>query len=128
MTKNTNRQYAKALFEATKNLKGEKLYKVLEKFAGILARDHKLKQSKNIIREFVKYIKIGEGIKEIQITTARELDIKTINKIKDVFGNNVEATVSIDPSLLGGVRIRTEDKILDASLQTQLLKLKQIIA
>lgn len=125
--KTTNKQYAKALYTAVKDLKGEKLYQALEKFAAILARAHKLKQSNNIISEFVKYYKAGEGIKEIKITAARDLDEKTLKKIKAIFGENVEAEVNVDPKLLGGVKIRTEDKILDASLQTQLFKLKQRI-
>ncbi len=123
--KTTNKQYGKALLEAVKDLRGEKLYQTLETFAALLARDHKLKQANNIIREFVRYYKAGQGIEEIQITSARELDDKTLKKIKAAFGENVEAEVKIDPGLLGGVRLQTEDKILDASLRTQLVKLRQ---
>ena len=125
--KSTNKQLAKALFEATKDLKGNDLKKVLNSFVVILAREHKLKKSNYIIAEYVKYAKMGEGIQEIEITTARELDEKTLNHIKKAFGNNTEATVIVDESLIGGIKVKTENKILDASIKTQILKLKQSI-
>jgi F-type H+-transporting ATPase subunit delta len=123
----TNRQLAKALYETLKDLKGSDLKKVLVDFVVILAREHKLKKSSYIIAEYVKYAKAGEGIQEIEITSARELDDRTVNHIKKAFGENTEATIKIDATLLGGVRVKTENKILDASLKTQLLKLKQSI-
>ncbi len=120
----SNKQLAKALHEAIKDLKGIDLKKVLAGFATILAREHKLKKADHIIAEYVKYAKAGEGIQEIEITTARELDEKTISHIKKAFGDNTEAVVKIDESLLGGMRVKTKDIILDTSLKTQLLKLK----
>ena len=123
----SNKQLAKALYEATKDLKVNDMKKVLANFVSMLARAHKLKKTDYIIAEYIKYAKAGEGIQEIEITSARELDDKTLNHIKKAFGNNVEATVKIDESLLGGVRVKTEDRILDASLKSQILKLKQSI-
>ena len=62
---------------------------------------------------------------EIEIQSARKLDEKTLAGIKKVFGDSVEASESIDESLLGGVRVRTEDEILDGSLKTQLKNLRR---
>lgn len=123
----SNKQLAKALYEATKDLKVNDVKKVLAGFVAILACEHKLKKSDFIIEEYIKYAKAGEGIQEIEITSARELDEKTLNHIKKAFGDNTEATVKIDESLLGGVRVKTEDRILDASLKTQLMKLKSLL-
>ncbi len=125
--KTTNKQLAKALYEVTKNIKGVDLKIVLADFVTILAREHKLKKADYIITEYIKYAKAGEGIQEIEITSARKLDEKILNHIKKAFGNNTEATVKIDESLLGGVRVKTEDRILDVSLKAQLLKLKSLL-
>ena len=121
----SNKQLAKSLSEAVKGLKGADLEKVLINFVGFLVKQRKLKKAEFIISEFVKYSKASEGIREIKITSARKLSEKTIAGIKEVFGDKVEAEIDLDESLLGGIQIRTEDKILDASLKTQLLKLKQ---
>lgn len=123
----TNKQLAKALYEATRELKGNDLKQVLADFVLLLARQHKLKKSEYIIKELLHFAKAEEGIKEIEITSARELDNKILNHIKKAFGAKTEAIVKVDKSLLGGVRVKMEDRILDASLRTQLLKLKQSI-
>ncbi len=126
MTKKTsNTQLAQALYEVTKGAKGEKLSKAIAEFAALLVRAHKISRADNIIKEFEKYSKKQAGIIEIEIQSVRKLDEKTLNGIKKVFGEEVEASESIDESLLGGVRVRTEDKILDGSLKTQLNQLKQ---
>lgn len=125
--KSSNKQYAKALFEVTKNLKGENLTKVLKKFIAILVRNHKLKQADRIINEFVKISKKEEGISEIEISSVRKLDVETVTKIKKIFGSKVEESELLDEKLIGGVVIKTEDKIFDVSIKTQLNKFKQLL-
>lgn len=127
MAKNTPKQYAIALHKITTGLSGKNLDEALKQFVILLAKEHKLKQAETIIAEFIKYSKKEEGINEIEITTAGNLDEKTIDNIKKSFGEKVEAVIKIDKTILGGIKIRTEDRILDASLKTQLLKLKESI-
>ena len=129
----SNKQFAEALFAVTDGLKGEKLNEALRQFVLLLVKYHKLKQGSRIIAEFEKYAKKQAGVIEIEITSARKLSDTTINHIKKIFsaqggsasGGGVEATELIDAALLGGVKVKMEDKILDASLKTQLLNLKQ---
>ncbi|MCX6780196.1 MAG: ATP synthase F1 subunit delta [Candidatus Magasanikbacteria bacterium] len=127
MAKNTPKIYARALLKTISGLSEKDLSKTLKNFVALVAGEHKLKQMPKIIEEFIRLSKKEEGIQEIEITTARELDEKTIEKIKHIFGKDTEATTAIDESLLGGVKIKTGDKILDGSLKTQLNKLKQTL-
>lgn len=127
MAKNTPKQYAIALHKITAGLTGKSLDEALKQFVILLAKEHKLKQADTIIAEFIRYSKKEEGINEIEITTTGNLDEKTIENIKKSFGDKVEAVIKIDKTILGGIKIRTEDRILDASLKTQLLKLKESI-
>lgn len=126
--KNSNKQIASALYEVTRGLKGEKLTKALHSFVAFLVRARKIKQKDKIINEFISYAKKQEGIKEIEITAARGLDDGTVKQIKKCFGNNVEEKIVIDKEILGGIKIKTDDKILDASLKTQLNNLKNTLA
>lgn len=127
MAKNTPKIYAAALLKSIVGLSDKNLTATLKNFVALVARDHKLKQMPKIINEFIRFAKKEEGIQEIEIQSARKLDEKTIEKIKNIFGKNIEATTKIDESILGGVKIKTSGKILDGSLKTQLNKLKQTL-
>lgn len=123
----TNKQLAVALYEATLDAKPADLKKILVSFVEFLFRIRKMKKFEYIIREFVKYAKMKEGISEIEISSARKLDEKVLIAIKKIFGAKTEAVTKIDESMIGGIKIKTDDKILDASIRTQLNKLKQAI-
>lgn len=124
MKKNSNKQYAQALHKVTTDLSGKNLEQALENFVLLLARDRKLKQANSIIKEFIDYADKLAGIVKIEVTTAEKISGELLEKIKKHFGAKVLAETKIDPSILGGIKIFTGDKILDASLSTQLLKLK----
>ena len=125
MKKNSPRQYAIALYEATSGVKGEDLKAILANFARLIARERQLKMAGRIIDEFVNYSKEKAGVEKIEISSATKLDEKTINAIKKVFGDSVESTERVNKDLLGGIVIKTKSHILDGSIKTQLTKLKQ---
>lgn len=129
MTKKiSNKQFAQALFEVTKDLKGEKMSEAIKKFVLLLARQHKLKRVEQIIVEYEKRVKKENGEVEIEIKSARKLEKTLIEKIGDVFGRKVETKEDVDASLLGGIVVKTGDKILDGSIKTQINQLKQSLA
>lgn len=126
MRKSHPKAYARALHELTQGKRGAELNKILERFVAHLAKTRMLKQSDRIINEFIHYAKAQEGTAEIEIHSARELTTATINQVKSALGggDKVEAAVSVDSTLLGGVVVRAKDRILDGSLKTQLNLLK----
>jgi len=123
--KNSIKQYAKALYEATKNAPKHDLSVILNNFLSLLQRDNKLKKVEYIIDEFVRYSKKAEGISEIEIESARKLDTATVEKIKKAFGGKSEVSETINKDLIGGLRIRMDDLIFDASIKKQISRLKQ---
>ena len=126
MTKKiSNKQYAQALLGVTKDLKGEKISEAIKRFVLLLARQHKLKRAEQIIAEYEKCEKKENGEVDIAIKTARKLDKTLLEKIKNVFGDKVETREEVDGSLLGGLVVKTEEKILDGSLRKQLASLRQ---
>jgi len=116
--------YARALYEATDGLSGKNLSVVIGRFVALLGQHQMLKSANRIIAEFERLSKERAGIVEIQIIGSRELPAATVSQIKKVFGEKVEATMSVEPALLGGVVVKTRDTILDGSLRTQLVNLK----
>ena len=66
----------------------------------------------------------AEGVAEAQIVSAIELTDAQVAELKVVlerrFGKKIEATVSIDPSLIGGARIVVGDQVVDGSIAGKL--------
>lgn len=125
MKKHSNRQFAKALYEVTEGLPKNDIPEVIRNFLMMLQKNNKLKKIEHIIEEFIQYSKKQAGIKEIEVESARKLDRPTLDKIKKLFGEKSEVTEKINESLLGGVKIKIDDLVYDASLQKQLIKLKE---
>ncbi|HPV70596.1 MAG TPA: F0F1 ATP synthase subunit delta [Candidatus Magasanikbacteria bacterium] len=121
----SNKFYAKILLETVKDLKPAQIKIAVKNFATFLIKENKVKKIDQIIEEFERYAKSSEGIQEVKITLAKKGDLKTVEKIKNSLAGKIEETIIIDESILGGFILQTDDKIIDASLKTQLLNLKQ---
>ena len=106
-----NKHYAQALYEVTKDLSGKELEKAVLEFVKLLVKDNKLRSADKILNEFVKYSKKKSGIRDIQITSARKLDSKVVDEIKNIFGKETEYVENLDPTLIGGIKIKTEIEI-----------------
>lgn len=68
------------------------------------------------------------GVVQTLVTSASELDDSTrdqiAGKLESILGKKVDLSVSVDPSLLGGLKIRVGDTVFDGSLQTQLERVR----
>lgn len=127
MRKQSNLQFAKALYEITKNLPADNLPEVIKQFFVTLQKYNKLKKINYILEEFEKYSKKQSGIKTIEVETVRGLEEKTETAVKKIFGLTSEIIQKTNADLLGGIKIKVDDVIYDASVKTQLHKLKQAL-
>jgi F-type H+-transporting ATPase subunit delta len=66
----------------------------------------------------------AEGVAIAQIDTAFPLTDAQLAELKGAlekrFGKKIEATVNVDPELVGGARITVGDTVIDASVRAQL--------
>ncbi len=122
--KNNYKEFAAALYEVTKDLEGKALSQALEEFVKILARENKLKKASLIINCFEKIYRKKNGIVPLEVITAKPLTEKSREKIVKVFGTKAELNETTDPTVIGGIIIKTEDIVLDGSLKKQLQLLK----
>jgi F-type H+-transporting ATPase subunit delta len=68
-----------------------------------------------------------EGTLDAEITAAAKLDdaqVKTlVTQLQIKFGKKVEATVKVDPEIIGGIKIVVGDTVIDASVRGRLQEL-----
>ena len=113
------------------------LAKILDKASPslIVANFYKLLMDRNRIGElrgiesvYSKLLDDARGITRAEITSASALKDEEIQKLKDslksVAGREVQIEVNEDPSLIGGLKARIGDLVLDGSVKTQLDSLK----
>jgi F-type H+-transporting ATPase subunit delta len=127
MKKNSTQNYARALYELTKGLSESQSKEVLVEFAKLLIRDHQTHHLDKIITEFLKKQAQEEGSYSATITTAYKIDEQVKKSIQKILGSKIDLQEQIDTTILGGIIIRTDDTILDGSIKTQLVKLKQAL-
>ncbi len=82
-----------------------------------------------ICHNFLELIRKDQNIKSATLVTATEMDPKAIDKIKTLLEKELKATVElnsqVDPEIIGGLILRIDDNQYDASVTTQLRKIKQ---
>ena len=70
-----------------------------------------------------------KGVARASLTSATELGDETIEKIRAALskrtGRDIILEVEQDPGLIGGIVTRIGDLVLDGSIKTQLLNLKE---
>lgn len=88
-----------------------------------------------IFRIRTRYDELWDGenhLLPVQVTSAIELDEKTIRGIGDRIGEQtglkVELSSHIDPDILGGIVLRVGNFILDASIRNRLNQLRKQVA
>jgi F-type H+-transporting ATPase subunit delta len=127
MPKLTSQQYAQALFEAVAETAPHDHDKVLDNFVKILAQNGDLGKYDEIDEEFRKLKLESHGIKEAEVTISRETEINQtiIAELNKVVSGKLEIKQKIDESIIGGVVVRVDDTLIDASVKTQLSNLNQ---
>jgi F-type H+-transporting ATPase subunit delta len=81
-----------------------------------------------IASAFVNLLKKQNGIVPISVTSAVKLEKQTLNQILEKLKSHVdgefEVTEEVDPALIGGFIVRMEDKQIDASIASQMNRMK----
>lgn len=60
----------------------------------------------------------------IHVVSAVELDEKAKQHIHQLFGEDLEMDVTVDPEVIGGIEIRKRTELFDGTIAAQLSKLR----
>jgi F-type H+-transporting ATPase subunit delta len=100
--------------------------RVIDNFIRILNTNGDLPYYEAIIQEYERIDREERGITEVEITTAGNVTIskETIQALNKAVDGDIELREKVDESLIGGVIVKIEDTMIDASLKGQLKHLK----
>lgn len=108
-----------------------KIEEITLDFLILIANNKRESHIPGICRNFLSLSRKDQNIKSAVITTATEIDGDTQKKIELLISKElnakIELTSEVKPEIIGGMILRLEDKQYDASVASQLKKVKQIL-
>jgi F-type H+-transporting ATPase subunit delta len=101
-------------------------------FIELLVNNHRILALPQIAEQFEVLKNKREGTALAQITSAFELDDGQVRELvaglEKKFGLKLKPSVTVDASLIGGVRVVVGDQMLDTSVQAQLARMRDKLA
>ena len=102
---------------------------LLTQFLGVLNHRNKLRYLDIIAKAYDELLEEQLGNIEVDVTTAQRLtpeQLETVRqKVSAALGKNAVVHQYVDESILGGLVVRVEDKLIDASVRYQLQAMKE---
>ena len=123
MPKFSSTQYAQALYDAVTETNPKDHDKVLDSFVKVLAQTGDLGKYEEIEAEYLKLEMKAKGMSAAEITVAQkdiEVNSSLIKELNEMIGTKMEMKKKVDDGIVGGVILRVDDTIIDASVKTQL--------
>ena len=105
---------------------------IIENFLQLLIEKHRVPTIFRIRRVFDELWQHENKLLPVEVTSAIELDKKTVKQIGDRIGEEtgqkIELTEHVDPDILGGLVVRVGNSIIDASIRARLDSLRKQVA
>lgn len=125
----THQQYAQALYESLQDTKPKDHDTIIENFVTVLKNNGDLGEYERIITTYEAYDKEQRGVREVEITTAADATVNKslLDQLNKLVGKNIDLKRKVDDNLIGGVVIKVEDTLIDASTKRQLEDLENTL-
>jgi F-type H+-transporting ATPase subunit delta len=98
-------------------------------FLGVLARNGRKNEVRNVIRAFRRLAAEHRGETTADVITARPLNDDQLAALKQQLrsraGRDVAIDATVDPNILGGIVVKLGSQQIDASIRTKLNRLAQ---
>ena len=102
-----------------------------ENFVRVLAENGRLDVLSEISAQYEVLKNEREGVVEAEVQSAFEMDqaqvADLVARLEKKTGRKVKARVSVDKSLIGGVKVTLGDKVIDGSARAQLVALENAL-
>lgn len=94
----------------------------------LLKRNSRTEYLKYVLRSFQGMYEKDQGIVNVKLTSAvasPDLEKKLMSLIMGEHPGKVQFTTKVDPSVIGGFILEIDDRMLDASIATQIARLRR---
>ena len=102
--------------------------KTTRNFLGLLAHNGRAKDLTAVIAGFERLYAKKTGVVAAEVVSAKALSAAQLKAVqsglKSALGKDPELTTRVDPSILGGIKVKVGSKLFDASLKTKLDQMK----
>ncbi len=116
-------------FTAVDKVFGKDFSQEIREFLKLIIRKRRVEEACDIADYFEAFYYGEQGIEEGLITTARPLDDKTLfaiqRKLEIKLGKKLKLEIKIDRGLIGGIKARVGNKVIDGSVKSKLAQLKE---
>lgn len=114
-----------------KAFSGGEVIENIASFLKILTEKGHIRDIFDIIDDFEALRKSAGGISTAAVTSAVELTGEETSaltcKLEKMLGHKIELKTSVDPSLIGGMVVRVDGKVMDGSVKGRLNEIGKII-
>ncbi len=111
---------------------GDKIHSYLLNTLKVLVDKKRTDLLKNIFDLYIQLANDARGIVEAVVTTAKDLDCaecdRLIEQLTNMTGKQVKLKINIDPTIIGGAKVRIGDTVIDASLDSRLAGLERSLS
>ncbi|MFY9463249.1 MAG: F0F1 ATP synthase subunit delta [Candidatus Sungiibacteriota bacterium] len=119
--RSTSGQYAHALIDALVEASDDARPQIIRRFLALLRKNKDMRRLGAIMRKVEKQSLADQGLYKIAVSSVSPLTEKTKNEIEKSLAKKLLWEETIDPALLGGIRILIDDELLiDASARHRL--------
>ena len=105
---------------------------ILQNFLKLLIEKSRMPAVFRVRRTYDELWQLENKLLPVEITSAIELDKKTVKQIGDRIGEEtgqkIELSERVDPDILGGLIVRVGNSIIDASIRARLDSLRKQVA
>ncbi|WP_077034424.1 F0F1 ATP synthase subunit delta [Pelomonas sp. KK5] len=119
---------AEQVFEVMSAAAKQPLVAGVQNFVREVIANGKLAALPAMVEQFHALANAAAGVADAQIYSAFPIDAAqladVVGSLEKRFGRKLEAHVSLEPSLIGGIRVVVGDEVLDTSVKARLERMK----
>ncbi|KAJ5925058.1 ATP synthase subunit 5 [Penicillium verhagenii] len=107
---------------------------ILKNFLQTLAENNRFGSLEGVCEKFAVLMSAARGEIELSITSAQELDTKTINRLEKAVaksefsqGKKLKIVTKVNPDLVGGLVVEIGDRTIDLSVSSKIAKMNKAL-